>query len=65
MALYIYISITALFDAAFVCQAGNFWTLLRVYARPHTHTYVVRSKSSRPDQLFKVTEMKQLCYFST
>ena len=27
--------------------------------------YVVRSKSFRPDQLFKVTELKQLCYFST
>ena len=28
-------------------------------------TYVVGSKSFRPDQLFKVTEIKQLCYFST
>ena len=27
--------------------------------------YVVGSKSFRPDQLFKVTEIKQLCYFST
>ena len=27
--------------------------------------YAVRSKSFRPDQLFKVTEIKQLCYFST
>ena len=27
--------------------------------------YVVGSKSFRPDQLFKVTEVKQLCYFST
>ena len=27
--------------------------------------YVVGSKSFWPDQLFKVTEMKQLCYFST
>ena len=39
---------------------------------PHTHIsfmsttiYVVGSKSFRPDQLFKVTEIKQLCYFST
>ena len=28
-------------------------------------TYVVGSKSFRLDQLFKVTEIKQLCYFST
>ena len=27
--------------------------------------YVVGSKSFQPDQLFKVTEIKQLCYFST
>ena len=27
--------------------------------------YVVGSKSFRPDQLFKVTEIKQHCYFST
>ena len=27
--------------------------------------YVVGSKNFRPDQLFKVTEIKQLCYFST
>ena len=27
--------------------------------------YVVGSKSYRPDPLFKVTEIKQLCYFST
>ena len=27
--------------------------------------YIVGSKSFRPDQLFKVTEIKQLCYFST
>jgi hypothetical protein len=31
----------------------------------HLHMYVVGSKLFRPDQLFKVTEMKQLCYFST
>ena len=30
-----------------------------------TDTYVVGSKSFRPDQLFKVTEIKQICYFST
>ena len=29
------------------------------------YAYVVGSKSFRPDQLFKVTEIKQLCYFST
>ena len=28
-------------------------------------TYIVGSKSFWPDQLFKVTEIKQLCYFST
>ena len=27
--------------------------------------YVVGSKSFRPDQRFKVTEIKQLCYVST
>ena len=27
------------------------------------YTYVVGSKSFRPDQLFKVTEIKQLCPF--
>ena len=27
--------------------------------------YAVGSKSFRPDQLFNVTEIKQLCYFST
>jgi hypothetical protein len=27
--------------------------------------YMVGSKSFRPDQLFKVTEIKQLSYFST
>ena len=27
--------------------------------------YIVGSKSFRPDQLFKVTEIKQLCYFAT
>ena len=31
----------------------------------HAPCYVVGSKSFRPDQLFKVTEIKQLCYFST
>jgi len=30
----------------------------------HKTTYVVVSISFRPDQLWKVTEMKQLCYFS-
>ena len=34
-------------------------------ATVHTPMYVVGSKSFRPDQLFKVTEIKQLCYFST
>jgi hypothetical protein len=27
--------------------------------------YVLGSKSLWPDQLFKMTEIKQLCYFST
>ena len=40
------------------------------YTRVSTHVmgvtlYVVGSKSFRPDQLFKVTEINQLCYFST
>ena len=34
------------------------------YAVRFEATYVVGSKSFRPDQLFKVTEIKQLCYFS-
>ena len=29
------------------------------------YTYVVGFKSFRPDKLFKVTEIKQLCYFPT
>ena len=33
--------------------------------RHNCTAYVVGSKSFRPDQLFKVTEIKQLCYFST
>jgi hypothetical protein len=28
-------------------------------------TYIVESKSFRPDKLFKVTEIKQISYFST
>ena len=35
-------------------------TVLTLY-----QTYVVGSKSFRPDQLFKVREIKQFCYFST
>ena len=31
----------------------------------NTKIYVVGSRSFRPDQLFRVTEIKQLCYFST
>ena len=38
---------------------------LHVYVYMCIHIYVVGSKSFRPDQLFKVTEIKQLCYFST
>ena len=30
-----------------------------------TEVYAVGSKSFRPDQLFKATEIKQICYFST
>ena len=32
---------------------------------PKEYKYVVESKCFRPDQLFKVTEIKQRCYFST
>ena len=35
------------------------------YITLRTELYVVGSKSFRPDQLFKVTEIKQLYYFST
>ena len=34
-------------------------------AQDREKSYVVGSKSFRPDQLFKVTEIKQLCYFSS
>ena len=34
-------------------------------ANKEVSTYVVGSKSFRPDQLLKLTEVKQLCYFST
>ena len=36
-----------------------------IYSYDVSEMYVVGSKSFRPDQLFKVTEIKQLCYFST
>ena len=36
-----------------------------VYVEVVAIMYVVGAKSFRPDQLFKVTEIKQLCYFST
>ena len=35
------------------------------YAALPRGSYVVGSKSFWPDQVFKVTEIKQLCYFST
>ena len=31
----------------------------------YVYMYAVGSESFRPDQLFKVTEIRQLCYFST
>ena len=40
-----------------LCKETRLWYIL--------WSYVVGSKSFRPDQLFKVTEIKQLCYFST
>jgi len=39
-------------------------SLLVCYACTLVDRYVVGSISFRPDQLWKVTEMKQLCYFS-
>ena len=42
-----------------------FHCLLSQITLDEIQTYVVGSKSFRPDQLFKVTEIKQLCYFST
>ena len=36
-----------------------------IYVCMYVCMYVVGSKSFRPDQLFKVTEIKQICYFST
>ena len=47
--------------AAFFGKTGTIWFL--VYTQ--LAAYVVGSKSFRPDQLFKVTEIRQLCYFST
>jgi len=38
--------------------------LVRETAVVRSYMYVVGSISFRPDQLWKVTEMKQLCYFS-
>ena len=36
------------------------------YSQKNLHLmYVVGSKSFRPDQVLKVTEIKQICYFST
>jgi hypothetical protein len=43
---------------------GNFFVILLFYLLNFT-IYVVWSKSFRRDQLFKVTEIKQICYFST
>ena len=40
-------------------------SLVDTYRRFRSSCYVVRPKSFRPDQLFKVTQIKQLCYFST
>ena len=37
----------------------------RTLADIMTSVYVVESKSFRADRLFKVTEIKQFCYFST
>ena len=38
--------------------------IVEIIVAYHFVNYVVGSKSFRPDQLFKVTEIKQLCYFS-
>ena len=53
----------------YVCSCDNF-TFFGCIASNVTwqndcRWYVVGSKSFRPDQLFKVTEIKQLCYFAT
>ena len=41
------------------------WQVRHIFHRSLKVPYVVGSKSCRPDQLFKVTEIKQFCYFST
>ena len=56
-------------------QHTNYNTHITTYKLQHTYynthitthitTYVVGPKSFRADQLFKVTEIKQLCCFST
>ena len=40
-------------------------TRVCMYVCTILYNYLVGSKSFRPDQLFKATEIKQLCYFST
>ena len=52
------------------CRLAETYRHLRkasLFSAPPVHSkcYVVGSKSFRPDQLFKVTETKQLSYFST
>ena len=42
------------------------YTFIYVYITyTYKYIYVLGFKSFRSDQLFKVTEIKQLCYFST
>ena len=47
-----------------LCSHINKYTPIYPFIHACIHTYVVGSISFRPDQLWKVTEMKQLCYFS-
>ena len=47
-----------------ICMTEHYLTEQKLLLISH-ESYVVGSKSSRPDQLFKKTEIKQLCHFST
>ena len=54
-----------LISACFFKAAMADWNRSNHFDTSCIDTYVVGSKSFLPDQLFKVTEIKQLCYFST
>ena len=66
-------SVTSGFSACFTCFDIKHFVYINMTSLIHcavvwnlaSCTYVVGPKSFRPNQLFKVTEIKQLCHFST